>query len=370
MKNQLQKSEGAYMKKRRQELSAMNVMLCIFVVMIHILSYPIAVFSPGTDSHSVLRHDAVLIPSQLISFAVQGFVLLSGLKLFLDDRDDIKYLRYLKKRFFSVVLPYLICFTIYYIYFIIIYAYPVNNAGFILKHIFCGSLVYHLYFIPLIVQFDLLLPLWRKIVHGISPILVIPAAIFAGAFFEIYLPSLIEVFTDKPLAIMNDRIFTTYIGFWLTGCYIGKYYDEFAELCRKNFGIITSVFSASAAILALFSHFAYNWICAVPALNNIKYFYCISAILFFLALYLMLPEDSLGKIPIVKLIDRHSYGIYLIHVLLLIVTDRFVIEKYAVQNQLLAFILRFVAAYAGTVIVLCIVSFAKKLPAAPFKRRS
>ena len=64
--------------------------------------------------------------------------------------------------------------------------------------------------------------------------------------------------------------------------------------------------------LTLFSHFAYNWICAVPALNNIKYFYCISAILFFLALYLMLQEDSLGKIPIVKLIDRHSYGIYLI----------------------------------------------------------
>ena len=358
------------MTKRKYELSFMNVMLCIFVVLIHILSYPIAQFSPGGLSPSTVKHDLVLIPSQLVSFAVQGFVFMSGLKLFLGGRDSIKYTQYLKKRLLFVVLPYILAFAVYYVYFAVVYDYPVNDVKFILEHLFCGSLVYHLYFIPLIVQFDLLLPLWRRIVNRFSPVIVIPAALFAGSFFELYLPSLTGVFTGSPAAIMNDRLFTTYIGFWICGCYIGKYYGEFREICRKCFGLLAVFFSVSAAVLAVFSHFFYNRIYPVGAMNEIKYFYAVCAILFFTALFGRIPQNVYDKIPALSLVDKHSYGMYLMHVLPLTLTDTFIIEKFGIQSQTAAFALRVVTAYGGTLGILCAFSFVKKGMLSILKRKT
>ena len=73
------------MTKRRIELSLLNVLFCLIVIMIHILSYPVSQLDVGTAEYT-----AVMLLWRLMSFVVQGFVLLSGLKMFLTKKDRIK----------------------------------------------------------------------------------------------------------------------------------------------------------------------------------------------------------------------------------------------------------------------------------------
>ena len=64
-------------KTRRHEISFLNVVFCMLVVFIHIISYAVASFSPGS-----INYNLAMFPWRLSSFVVQGFVLLSGIKLF------------------------------------------------------------------------------------------------------------------------------------------------------------------------------------------------------------------------------------------------------------------------------------------------
>lgn len=356
------------MGKRKQEISVLNVLFCLFVIMIHILSYPVGVYGPSNPAtNNIVLHDLVMIPQRLISFVVQGFVLLSGVKLFLKGRENTGYFKHIAKRIVSIVVPYLICNAVYYIYYINVYRYPLD-MGFILEHLIYGSLVYHLYFIPLILQFDLLLPLWRFVVNKWSPVIVIPAVLFGSSVFEYSMPALVQVFTKEPVTLMNDRLFTTYLSFWLIGCYIGKYYKEFCELVKKNYGLISLNFVLSAAALAFYSHFAYNWLAAIPVMNQIQYFYAISAIIFLFATARKMPEDLFYRLPLLPTVDKLSYSIYLWHVLVLIAVDRFVIEKYTVLNQGLAFVIRLVSVYTVTILLTYLMAKIKQLIIKPFKK--
>lgn len=354
-------------ENRRQELSALNVMFCLFVVMIHILSYPMEKFGPGSPVGNVLKYDLVMIPWRLMSFVVQGFVLLSGLKLFLGGRDQIKYTKYIKKRIFSIVIPYIMCFAVYYLYYMRTYSYPLDPR-FIFDNLRQGSLAVHFYFIPLILQFDVLLPLWRKIINNFSPIFVIPAALFASSVFETGMISLLQVFFKEPVIVMNDRLFTTYMSFWLIGCYIGRYYTQFSALAKNNYKLIAFTFIMSTVSLATYSHYAFNWLAPVPAMNQIQYFYGIAAIIFLLATMQKLPDDIFYKIPLLPTIDKLSYGIYLWHILILLITDRNIIEKFGIESQGIAFVIRVAVVYVGTILLTYVISIFKKLIMIPFKK--
>ena len=155
-------------RERKTEISYLNILLCLFVIFIHIISFAVSGFEAGT-----LSYNLAMFPWRMVSFVVQGFILLSGVKLFLTKKDEMKYGKYLVSRIKGVILPYIFSFVIYYIFYFVVYDYPLDIA-FILKHLVLGSLVCHFYFIPLLFQFDLLFPLWKKVINGTSPILSFP----------------------------------------------------------------------------------------------------------------------------------------------------------------------------------------------------
>ena len=61
--------------EKRKEIDFINILLCLLVMLIHILSYSISTL----DKTSVW-YAAVLMPSRLASFVVQGFIFISALK--------------------------------------------------------------------------------------------------------------------------------------------------------------------------------------------------------------------------------------------------------------------------------------------------
>lgn len=328
--------------KRKSEISYLNILLCLFVIFIHIISFAVSGFPTGT-----LSYNLAMFPWRMVSFVVQGFILLSGVKLFLTRKDEISYGKYLKLRVKGVILPYIFSYAIYYTFYFVVYDYPLN-ATFILKHLVLGSLTCHFYFIPLLFQFDLLFPLWKWFINKFSPIIVIPFVLLVSLIFEIYLPDMVKTAIPDSNFIYNDRLFTTYLAYWVIGCYIGKYYDKFEELVKKNFSVILTFFGISFCLFCHYTYLAFNYITYIPFMNQVHSLYCVMVIIFLFTIFMRLPKN----IPrFLSAIDTASYDIYLWHMLLVFLAN-FIIEKLSVTANLPAFAIRFLCAY-GLTIPLC-----------------
>ena len=336
-------------KKRRSEISALNTLFCLLVIFIHIVSFPIGSYSPGTELYNPLSYSLYMIPWRLASFVVQGFVLLAGVKVFLTGKDSVPYPRYLKGRLLGVIIPYIVSFVGYYIYYYCVYDYPLD-ASFIVNHLVLGSLVCHYYFIPLLFQFDVLLPLWKLIVNKTSAAITIPVAVLASALFESYMPSLLSILFPSYSFVYNDRIITTYLAFWLIGCYIGRNYDSFREMLKNSFLSVALLHVAVTAANGYFSYLAYNGLAFVPFMNILHYFYTLTAILFLYALFLKLPEGFFERIPLASKIDRASYDIYLWHMLAVFGANH-LLEYLGIYGPNAAFMWRMLLVYVVTVSV-------------------
>ena len=333
--------------KRRSEISLLNVLFCFLVIFIHIISYAVSAFPIGT-----IQYTAVMIPWRLSSFVVQGFILLSGVKLFLTGKDSVSFGKYIKARLKGVILPYVLCYIVYYAFYVVVYNYPIFDIGFIFKHFVFGSLVCHFYFIPLLFQFDILFPIWKRIVNKYSGIIVIPAALVLTTLFETYFPTMLNIAFPNLNFTYNDRIFTTYLAFWLIGCYIGKNYDYFISCFKKNLAAISTIFGFALVLCVYFSYMSFNGLAYVPFMNLLHFIYVISTIVFLYAVAIKLPEGIFEKIPFIKNIDKASYHIYLWHMIVLYLTNA-IIDKFAITAQGIAFVIRAVITYTVT-ISLCV----------------
>jgi surface polysaccharide O-acyltransferase-like enzyme len=121
------------------------------VIMIHTTTKTIQVV--GGDLHLV---PWALFLNQSARFAVPLFFLISGFVLELSSPPDLNYWNYLKKRLSRIFIPYLVWSLIY--YFII---YRSNSLSFPLV-LLSGGASYQLYFIPTLLVFYLIFPLFHR----------------------------------------------------------------------------------------------------------------------------------------------------------------------------------------------------------------
>ena len=325
-------------KKRNPALSLLNVLFCLLVLFIHCISYPVSHYAPGTLAHSL-----VVVFWRLSSFVVPGFILLSGVKLFLTGKDSLSYPKYLLGRVRGVILPYALAFCLYFLLFWWKGTYPLQ-AGFLLKNFVLGSLVYHLYFIPILFQFDLLFPLWKRTIPTKSPLLLLPFALAVTLLCESHLSSLFTAAFPGHSLLYNDRLFTSYLFYWLAGCYIGKNYESFTLLLRENFFLICGFFCTFLFLNGYFSILAWGAFRSVPSMNSIHSLYVVSTLLFLFALAEKLPAERLSASKVLKRLDGATFHIYLYHVFVLYAAD-FLLSKIAL-SQVLCFFLRMGAVLA------------------------
>ena len=296
--------------------------------------------------HSV-KYNFVMIPWRLCSFVVQGFVMLSGVKLFLNGKDKLPFGKYISGRIKGVIVPYAVCFVVYYLCFALVYGYPLFDVGFIIKNFLMGNLVCHLYFIPIIFQFDLLFPIWKKLVAKCTPKIVIPIAIIFSMLAEMFLPRVLNTVFQDVNFVYNDRVFTTYLSYWLIGCYIGKNYDAFCNMLRKYFAGICIVFTISLVAVISFSYLAYNQLATIPYINLIHSFYVLAVCIFLYAVTVRIPIEFWEKAPFMNNIDRASFYIYLYH-MLMVLFAQWMIDRLGICVQGGAFIIRAAIAYGVT----------------------
>lgn len=298
--------------QRREEISRLNVLFCLLVIFIHVLSQAVS----SLDRMS-WQYAPVIMAQRLSFVSVYGFFFLSGVKLTMPRTRHQTLGAYYLGRIKSILLPYLIAAAAYYAFYILIGWYTFDWK-FFLGQTALGDLVSPFYFVVTLAQFILLTPVFRALVRRYSPVITLPLALGITWLSAVYLPSILQLFVPELAFPYSDRVFTTYLIYYLAGCYAGANYEDFGSLLERNRTLLIPAalfFTLVNGVLTWLNYSGRRW---VPYLEFVHSLYLITAIL---ALYSWSlrrgPFRQTGLGRLLRHIDRASYLIYLYHSLVI-----------------------------------------------------
>lgn len=279
---------------RKDEILLQNVLFCIFVVLIHL--FP----------QEILVHEAAFLIQRPLFCAIFGFMFLSGLKGGLAPYRG-EWLSYYCRRFTKILIPYLISVIIYWFL-----------HGLLGKHNFdierllwafvTGKEEAHFYFVVALSELYLLFPLLRRLTDHVSGCIVLPITFVLTLLSSVFLCE----YDFYP------ALFLRYLFCYLLGLYAGKHYEAFCEKLKKwslfVFILYALLLGAELAAANLWNFYGIDF----PLQQEITLFYMPVAVLFFYRVSLFLTEHTpLSHQAWALTIDRNSYFIYLIHILII-----------------------------------------------------
>ncbi len=344
---------------RKFSLTAAGAAFCLIVIFIHVISPVISGADRSTPGYAV-----ALTAWRLSTFVVQGFILLAGVKLGLKfnaglsagaspgSASNVLWGDYYRSRLTRIVLPYIAWVVVYYLWFWLRGYFAFSPLS-LLRYIFIGDLSAHFYFVVVIVQFYALAPLWRTLATHAPAAFALPAAALISLLSAQYLPYMLDFFCGIKDFAWSDRIFTTYLIWWVAGLYIGRDWDNFAaslHASRWFFAVATLLAGAFDAALC---YNVYVGGVIFGYAEPVHMLYSICAIMLALALggeiaALSQKREGQSRYPasvrIINAIDRAGYGIYLSHVLILSAVTA-ALDFFGIQRLSVRFIIAAVATY-------------------------
>jgi len=326
------------MRERRLfELSAMNILFCLLVIFIHVTSEPVTGYLKTSFPYAV-----VCITQRGASFVVQGFIFLSGLKLMKSKNRSVSYPAFCRDRFRRILLPYLLWVLIYYAYFIGI-GWLRFDMGELVRYIYVGNLVSPFYFVIIITQFYLLTPVWRFLTDKCHPLPLCLGALILMLLSMRYLPRGLSA-----LGLENfryyDRIFPTYLLYWVAGCVAGKHYDRLHSWAIRHTRMLVIDWLLAFCIAVLPYWYASACGHSVPWLNELHILYCICAIMGVYGLCVRLPVPSGKPAAFLKTLDHATYLIFLVHCLPIQEVNR-QLTLHGITSLTVRYCIRIVAVY-------------------------
>ena len=307
-------------KKRMAELSLMNVILCLTVIFIHVTGWGI-----NNADRASWQFALLLIPWRLCALAVPGFIFLSAVKLSLScDREGFSYTKYILARIRRVWIPYAAAVLIYWLIFVAV-GWMTPSAVELVKLLFDGNMSYHFYFVVIIMQFYLLAPLWRlmskKLRDPVFAVIAVAVSLPVSLLFGQYLIDVIHIFYKGGLFPYSDRVFTTYIFWWVLGLALGANYEKVKQAV-SNHTLSLSLLFAFAAVHNLFLTYlnmtgreSVYWLEMANTLcvfSGIAFLFCISV---------KLSGCRFVQSKLFSELDGSAYMIYLWHPMALNVAD-------------------------------------------------
>lgn len=307
------------MTTEKKELNTMNAFACLLVILIHVLSLGITRADPASWQAAL-----IFFPWRLASFVVPMFLFTGAVKVALSYRSREltarEYGRYMLKRILKIYLPYVIWTVIYYLCFLSVGIVRGDLTEF-LGYLLLGNIASPFYYIIIVMQFYILLPLWVLMIKKLPAYAGISLAVLAMLLTQQF-PGIIERFGIS--FAYSDRVFTSYMIFWVIGLYVGKNYEASAEAVKKKSAL--TVAAAVVVFTAVLAYLQYRFGYFIN-LTNIKNVTDIMAIALTMAIALRL-NGAVGWLR--RMIDRiysSSFSVYLSHCLFLTFITMWLGEK-------------------------------------------
>lgn len=279
--------------------------------------------NPSANIHLVALFETVT------RFAVPIFFFISAFGLFynLDTSKPFDYPAFLKRRFKAVLIPYLFWSALYILHDTLYYNFGLPPLGYLLKLFFFGLAKYHLYFLVILLWFYLLMPIWIVIVRSVSVSKLLLLLVVQTVFdYVSSYSSTLSAFTyslpeDSPLRWLLEYrlnyLVLHYVFIFVLGGYLAVHSKEFLKFMQRHRPAITLTFLLSlAALLCHYYFLILVWhlpseaaVNTAHQLSPIGIIYTMAASVFFFSLFTFTLTDS----PLLRLLGRHSYFIYLFH---------------------------------------------------------
>lgn len=334
------------MKKfKSYEISLITPILCLVVVFGHVASHAIQNLNKAS-----FQFAAIYIFWRLAHSAVPTFIALSAAKMCLKYKDSefsLKlYLNFIKGRIINIYIPYLIWIMIFYIYFCSLEYFPFNLLDYF-WYVVRGNISAPFYFIVVIMQFYIFMPLWLYIIKKYNVIFVISMSMLIMITLLYDLPTILDMLFSIDFKY-NDRLFTSYLLYWIFGCCIGMYYDKFRLFIKENKNIIKVCFAINAILDVVLSYIQYRGIRGFTSLETIHVFYCIFTVVFLFAAFYNNENNVLT--PALYNINKCSFYIYLSHCFVIDVINN-TFEKNNIKDIGVTFVVRFILTYLITILL-------------------
>ncbi len=265
-------------------------------------------------------------------FAVPIFFFISAFGLFyhLDLRQPFRYADFMKRRFRTVLIPYLVWSFFYLIHDGLFYhvGFPALSA--LPELLFFGNTKYQLYFLVILLWFYLLMPLWIGIVRRVSwkGLLLLLTAQLAFNYFSSYHEGFHQYIYSLPQYSFLRELLEYRLNYWvlhyffifLLGGWLSVHFELFRDLMQKYRNLITACFWLSlAALLGYYYSLIYRdgytqleAIFTAHQLSPAGVMYTIMASLFFFTIFTYQRYPQFLN-PVLSLLGRHSYFAYLAH---------------------------------------------------------
>lgn len=314
------------MKKTKfEEITLLNAVLCLCVIMIHLTSEPVMQLTYVTFPHIL-----IFVINKSLCFSVPAFLFLSGFKLYNKfDNSKIDLKRFFFGRFTKIGIPYVAAVLVYFVYF---FAKKWVSPADLPQYIFLGTLSSQFYYIVVAVQFYLLFPVLKVLVDRF-PKLTLTASLICTVLIQ-------QFFNFQ----YYDRFAGTYVFYFVLGMLFAKrrVYEKSGRLC---------VVGACGAVLTAVVHLPLiyqsvymgksTYLC--DDIVNIVYITFAIFALYGVAVKLNGKFGGLHKCA--QVLGNVSFSVYLYHVLLIFLLKYDILPRFdlSVRER---FIISFAVVYA------------------------
>ncbi|UKS24916.1 acyltransferase [Paenibacillus sp. HWE-109] len=297
-------------KSRFPELDFIRAIAVIAVIVIHVTSITLT----KTDPDQFTRLSSVLI-NQLSRFCVPAFLFVSGILAYHSFQRRSTYSGLIVSKLKALIVPYIVWTTIGLLFFL---SFSINYKGIIMIFLTGSGPFYQLYYIPLLFQLFVILPLIMRIeLNKQMVVLIFLMTCFLLAGYQVLLlseSSHASGVIGYLNTLLQSAFFSWFIYFYL-GLFAAKYYANFLEFVKsKSFVFFVTLYVICTILLIADAYYS----TIIHKQSDLMGYFRVTVLFYSLATILVLIK--LGMIIQSRLLEniyRNSFGIYLIHVAVL-----------------------------------------------------
>lgn len=289
------------MKKRIYEYDIVRTIATLSVIVVHISAMAIMGFE-AYSPHSIMT----IFINRLLKFTTPVFVYLAGSLIHESYKNKpFKYGHFVISRSKRILIPYVLVSLMYYGLLTYLSRGTLSLSTFVTQTV-TGSVQYHLYFIPIIIQLYLLTPVFLVLKKKVPTQVLIPLLVVVS-----YVCTLMMKFKYA------DRLFVKFMIPYIIGLYFGGKIIDWIKSLDKKVMILSSVTLVSGLFYAfMFMKYFYGEPSSEWIRDSGWFIYCILSCftLTWIGTYLT-RFNKLIKVS--SQFSKISYYIYLLHPLFL-----------------------------------------------------
>ena len=251
-----------------------------------------------------------------------------------EEKKRESYFKYIAKRFLKIYLPYCLWVVVYYIYFLKL-GWVEKGIAPLLKYILVGDLSAQFYYVVIVMQFYILMPLWKLLIKKVPFFIGIPFAGLITVFMYKFDPLMWQLGANFPY---RSIMFVTYLVFWVIGLYAGKHYEDIKNIL-KNCGSGVLLSAISVVLITVLLHWQYSKSIYVFDGDVLKFFTDILTVFSMLYICILIENSNHEKNKkALSFIHKSSFSVYLSHCLVLQITTNYLTGKGVTDIGILLFV--------------------------------